>query len=152
MVTYRLLIVAGLLWLVFVIAGTVFINVVLETDADRIAKAIDRHGAVAADATVTRTDPRQQDTVYYEFHADGRTYHASDRSGPPNPGAASLTPGDPIFVSYDTTDPNVSCPCDPQQLGTPNHLQRALGGMIMGSVATALVAALVLLRRRRQSL
>src|SRR5438552_3350070 len=89
---------------------------------------------------VTDTEPHNHQTVFYSFDAGGVTYSSSGTSDPPNPLAGELAIGDDLYVVYDQTDPNVSCPCDPYNESV-TWWQQFLAGMFLSSIIAAVITA-----------
>ena len=51
-------------------------------------------------------------TVVYRFSAGDKVFEGRGQSGPPNPPASRLGPGQVLQVTYDQRDPTRSCLCD----------------------------------------
>src|SRR3954447_18163765 len=142
----------GLLWVgVWIVCGLVATAGItaLDYSNQKQFSALKERGVVAH-ATVTRTDPGNHNTVYYSFVANGTVYNSGGPSDPPNPVASQLSPGQPLHVVYDSSDPNVSCACDPYDEALSNvWWRRILAGMFLASVISVVITANIVRRRTR---
>lgn len=76
------------------------------------------HRGVATQGTVSRLEPENHRTVYYEYEVGERSYSSADQGGAGAgiPDFERLTVGDAVQVYYLPEQPSVSC------LGNPHSL------------------------------
>lgn len=77
-------------------------------------------------------------TVVYRFSAGDKVFEGRGESGPPNPPASRLGPGQVLQVTYDERDPTRSCLCDPAA-----RAGRTRTTMLVAAGLTAVVVPLV---------
>ena len=77
-------------------------------------------------------------TVVYRFSAGDKVFEGRGQSGPPNPPASRLGPGQVLQVTYDQRDPTRSCLCDPRA-----RARRTRTTMLVAAGTTAVVVPLV---------
>lgn len=134
------------IWFVCALVATGLVRAMTTVDRG-LGNRLHSHGA-SVSATVTKLEPKNHNSVEYQFSVDGTTYSDGWFGDGFDGSADELVVGQSIHVFYDRTDPHYSCYCDPHGLYKEGQLWRnAIAGAFVSTIGAAVLTAMYLRRR-----
>jgi hypothetical protein len=136
------------LWLLLATVAAVLMHLVDQGDG-ALGRRLVAHGATT-EAVVTGLQPKNHNSVEYTFFVGGRRFYGGGFADGPDGDASHHSVGGPIQIVYDTTDPSVSCACDPVGLARSDSWPSSLGlAAFITSIPPPLIT--IQIERRRRS-